>query len=63
MVADAAEMAATDAAFLLAIGRALVRVHLGDVIFGSRPLVHIVDPVSGQIGKSGKVLGLALKDF
>jgi hypothetical protein len=56
-------MAATDAAFLLAIGRALVRVHLGDVIFGSRPLVHIVDPVSGQIGKSGKVLGLALKVF
>jgi hypothetical protein len=52
-------MAVVGAAFLLAIGRALAGIHVEHGHLQRAPLVHLVNPLSGQIGKSGKVLGPA----
>jgi hypothetical protein len=56
VIARAAEMAVVGAASLLAVGRAFARIHVehNDLRRASR--VHLVDPSSGQIGKSGEVL-------
>ena len=52
-------MPVVGAAFLLAVGGALARIHVQHDDPGWSPLVHLVDPPSGQIGESGKVLGPA----
>jgi hypothetical protein len=52
-------MPVVGAAFLLAVGGALARIHVQHDDPGWSPLVHFVDPPSGQIGESGKVLGPA----
>ena len=52
-------MAVVGAAFLLAVGRALARIHVEHDDPRRSPLVHLVDPPAGQIGESGKVLGPA----
>jgi hypothetical protein len=49
-------MAVVGAAFLLAIGRALARIHVEHDDPGRSPLVHLVDPLAGQISERGKVL-------
>src|SRR6476646_8207097 len=57
MVAGAAEMPVVGAAFLLAVGRALARIHVEHDDPRRSPRVHLVDPPAGQIGKSNEVLG------
>ena len=52
-------MPVVGAAFLLAIGRALARIHIEHDSLRGPPVVHLVDPLAGQIGESGKVLGPA----
>jgi hypothetical protein len=52
-------MAIVSGTFLLAVGRALARIHVEHDDPGRSPLVHLVDPPSGQIAESGKVLGPA----
>jgi len=52
-------MAIVGAAFLLAIGRALAQIHVEHHGFWRSPPVHLVYPLAGQIGESGKVLGPA----
>ena len=52
-------MAVVGAAFLLAVGRALARIHVEHDESRRSPLVHLVDPLAGQIGESGEVLGPA----
>ena len=59
MVTGAAEMAVIGAAFLLAVGRAFARIHIENDGLRRSPLVHLVDPLAGQIGERGKVLGPA----
>jgi hypothetical protein len=59
VIAGAAEMAVIGAVFLLAVGWAFARVHAEHDDLWRSPLVHLVDPLAGQIGESGKVLGLA----
>ena len=51
-------MAVVGAAFLLAIGRALARIHVKHNHLWRAPLVHLVNPLAGQIDKSGEVLGV-----
>src|ERR1700704_334533 len=55
VVAGAAEMPVVGAALLLAVGRALARIHVEHDDLRLAPLVHHVDPPAGQIGKSGEV--------
>jgi hypothetical protein len=57
VIARAAEVAVVGAAFLLAVGRALARIHVENDGPRWTAGVHLVDPSSGQIGKRGKVLG------
>ncbi len=45
------------AAFLLAVGRALTRIDIEHDDPRRSPPVHLVDPLAGQIGESGEVLG------
>src|SRR6516225_2586335 len=52
-------MAVVGAAFLLAVGRALARIHVEHNRLRRSPFVHLVDPLAGQIGERGKVLGPA----
>ena len=52
-------MAVVGAAFLLAVGRALARIRVEDDDPRWSPLLHLVDPLTGQIGESSKVLGPA----
>jgi hypothetical protein len=59
VITGAAEMAVLGAAFLLAIGRALARRHVEHDRFWRSPLVHLVDPLAGKIGKGSEVLGPA----
>ena len=59
VIAGAAEVAVVGAAFLLAVGRALARIHVEHDDPRRSPLVHLVDPLAGQIGESGEVLGPA----
>jgi len=57
VVAGAAEMPVVGAAFLLAVGRALARIHVEHDYPRRSAHVHLVDPPAGQIGKSNEVLG------
>jgi hypothetical protein len=57
VIAHAAEVAVVGAAFLLAVGRALARIHVEHDDPWWAAGVHLVDPPSGQIGESGDVLG------
>ena len=59
VIAGAAEMPVVGAAFLLAVGRALARIHVEHDGLRRSPPVHLVDPLAGQIGESSKVLGPA----
>ena len=45
------------AAFLLAIGRALARIHVEHDRLRRSPPVHLVNPPARQVGKGGEVLG------
>ena len=55
MVAGAAEMPIVGAAFLCAVSRAFARIHIEHDDPRLTPLVHRVDPLARQIGKSGEV--------
>jgi hypothetical protein len=59
VITGAAEMAIVGAAFLLAIGRALARIHVEHDDLRRSPPVHLADPLTGKIGERGKVLGPA----
>jgi hypothetical protein len=59
VIAGAAEMAIVGTAFLPPVGRALARIHVKNDHPGRSPLMHLVDPLAGQIGERGKVLGPA----
>jgi hypothetical protein len=50
VIAGAAEMAVVGAAFLLTIGWALARIHVEHNHLRRAPLVHLVNPLAGQIG-------------
>jgi hypothetical protein len=50
MIAGAGEMAALGVAFLLAVGRALARIHVEHNHIRRAPPVHLVNPLAGQIG-------------
>ena len=59
VIAGAAEMAVIGAVFLIALGRALARIHVEHDGLRRSPVVHLVDPLAGKIGESSKVLGSA----
>jgi hypothetical protein len=56
VITGATKMAVVGAAFLLAVGRALTRIHVEHDDPWRAPPVHGVDPLARQIGKSGEVL-------
>jgi hypothetical protein len=56
MITGAAEMPIVGAAFLLAIGRALARIHVEHDGPWRTAGMHLVDPLARQIGKDGEVL-------
>jgi len=56
VIAGAAEVPVVGAAFLLAVSRALARIHVEHDDLRRSPRVHLVDPPAGQIGKGSKVL-------
>src|SRR5205085_8889437 len=49
VIAGAAKMAVVGAAFLLAVGRALARIHVEHDRLRRSPLLNLVDPLAGQI--------------
>jgi hypothetical protein len=49
-------MAIEGAAFLLAIGQALARIHVEHDGLRRLPPVHLADPLTGKIGERGKIL-------
>src|SRR5919202_2471584 len=57
VVTGTGKMAVVGAAFLLAIGRAFARIHVENDDLRPSPPAHFVNPLTGQIGESGKVLG------
>ena len=59
MVASAAKIAVIGAAFLLAIGWALARIHVEHDPLRWSAFVHFIDPLARQIGENGKVFGPA----
>src|SRR6476659_1351745 len=59
MIAGTSEMPVVGAAFLFAIGRALARIHVEYDGLQPSPPMHFVNPLTGQIGERGKVLGPA----
>jgi hypothetical protein len=59
VITGAAKVAVIGAAFLLAVSRAFARIHIEHDYSGRLPLVHFVDPLAGQAGESGEVLGPA----
>ena len=59
MIAGAAEMPVVGAAFLVAVGRALARSHVEHDLLRRSPMVYLVDPLTGKIGQTSKVLGSA----
>src|SRR6478609_1125312 len=59
VIAGTSEMTVIGAAFLFAIGRAFARIHVEDDGLRPSPPAHLVDPLTGQIGERGKVLGPA----
>src|SRR5262245_65504210 len=50
-------MAVPAAVLLLAMGRAHTRIHVEHDATRRPSTVHKIDPLGGQVGKSGKVLG------
>ena len=48
-------MAVVSAAFLVAVGRALTRIHVEHDHLWRSLLVHLVDPPAGQIGECSEV--------
>jgi hypothetical protein len=52
-------MAVLRAALLLAVGRASLESVSSTMVLGGSPLVHLVDPLAGQIDESSEVLGSA----
>src|SRR5271169_7262203 len=54
VVAGTAEMPVVSAAFLLAVSRALARIHVEHDGPRRSPLVHLVDPLARPIGASGE---------
>src|SRR5689334_3547667 len=59
VIAGTSEMAVISAAFLLAVGRAFARIHVEYDGLRPSPPAHLVNPLTGQIGERGKVLGSA----
>src|SRR4051794_6206278 len=59
VVAGAAKVAIIGTAFLFAIGRAFARIHVEYDGLRPSPPAHFVNPLTGQIGESDKVLGPA----
>src|SRR4051812_43497266 len=57
VVAGATKVAIVGAAFLLPVRRAFTRIHVEHDGLRPSPLTHLVDPLTGQIGERGKVLG------
>src|SRR3954454_20191963 len=59
MITGAGKVAIVGTAFLLAVSRAFTRIHVEhDGLRRSSP-AHLVNPLTGQIGESNKVLGPA----
>ena len=56
VIAHAAEVAVVGAALLLAVDRALARIHVEHDEFGRTPPMHAVDPLPGEIGECCEVL-------
>src|SRR3954462_7093492 len=52
-------MAVISAAFLFAISWTFARIHVEYDALRPSPPAHLVDPLTGQIGKRGKILGPA----
>jgi type I restriction enzyme R subunit len=59
LVTGTVEMAIVGAAFLLTAGRAFARIQVERGPRRRSPVVHLVDPMAGQIGERCKVLGPA----
>src|SRR5215213_2222713 len=59
MIAGTSEMPVVGAAFLFAKARAFARVHVEYDGLWPSPPAHLVDPLTGQIGKNGEILGPA----
>src|SRR3954467_11789716 len=59
MIAGAGEVAVIGTAFLAAVGRAFARIHVEYDGLRPSPAAHFVNPLTGKIGESGKVLGSA----
>src|SRR3954453_18327791 len=59
MIAGTSEMPVVGAAFLFAVGRAFARVHVEYDGLWPSPPAYLVDPLTGQIGKNGEILGPA----
>src|SRR3954462_6597346 len=59
MVTRAGKMAVVRTAFLFAVSRAFARIHVEYDRLRPSPPAHFVDPPTGQINKSGNVLGPA----
>src|SRR3954454_8390747 len=59
VITGTSEMTVIGTAFLLAVGRALARIHVEYDGLRPSPPAHFVNSLTGQIDKSGKVLGPA----
>src|SRR3954451_14608215 len=59
MITGAGKMAIVGTAFLLSVSRAFARIHVEHDGLRRSPPAHFVDPLTGQIGESNKVLGPA----
>src|SRR4051794_14301354 len=57
MITGAGKVAIVGTAFLLSVSRALARIHVEHDGLRRSPPAHLVDPLTGQIGESNKVLG------
>src|SRR6478672_13315633 len=57
MIAGAGKMPVVAAALLLAVSRALARIHVEHDVLRRSPPAYFVDPLAGQISERGKVLG------
>src|SRR4051794_26792380 len=58
-LAKSRKVAIVGTAFLLSVSRALARIHVEHDSLRRSPPAHLVDPLTGQIGESNKVLGPA----
>src|SRR3954471_13959975 len=57
MITGAGKVAIVGTAFLLPISRAFARIHVEYHGLRPSPPAHLVDPLTGQISESNKVLG------